>query len=101
MEAPSPVPSVTQREGYIQGSYEPGNSTRYTAVAIPTDGYLCLGWLGSIDDGWIVVSGMANKKAHLLDSSCLYPRYIAEKFDLHGPDAEMFTELLKAMIGRP
>ncbi len=93
-------PVVTYRDGYIEGFYEPGNSTRYTAVAIPTNGHLQVGSLGLVTDGWIVVSGMANRQAYLLSKHpyLLHPDYIEDKFDLHGQDAEMFTILLKAML---
>ena len=93
------VPLVEHRDSYIYGKYEPGNGTRYTAVAISTNGYLSLGWLGSVEDGWIIASGMASQKAYLITKhEYLHPDYVGEKFDLRGEDAEMFTELLKAML---
>ena len=94
-------PLIERREdGIIFGKYEPGNSTRYTALAVPMKGLVDCGWLGAIHGGWLVVSGMANCRGYLLPRGWHPdPYYVAEKFDLkNGEDIECFTRLLEAML---
>ena len=94
------VPMVVYHSHYIYGEYEPGNATRYTALAMPIDNYCNCGWLGTVLDGWLVASGMTNCKAYLVPKNIhLEVNWIGEHFDLQGEDAKMFTELLKKMLG--
>lgn len=94
------TPKVERRhDGYIYGKYEPGNGTSYQAIAVRIKGTVSCGWLGTVTDGWLVVSGMASCRGYLVPrGGFLHPSWVAEHFDLHGEDAYMFTELLRVML---
>jgi len=92
---------VTLLGGLTYGEWEPGNGTRYTALAVPIkDLPGSVGVVGRIDEGWLVVCGLTGRAYLLQKRGYLDPLYIAEKFGLVGEDIEYFTELLRKMLGR-
>ena len=96
------VPLVEHRDGYIYGKYEPGNGTSYKALAFPIKDYVDCGWMGSINGGWLIVSGLANCRGYLLPKNpYLSVGWIADHFDLVGEDARYFTRLLQKMLEAP
>ena len=83
------------------GIYEPSNSTRYSAIAVPMIGHVNCGWLGSVTNGWLVVSGMSNTRGYFMaKKGPIHISIAQEKFGLHGIDAECFTILLRSLLDR-
>ena len=94
---------VTEQGTTRIGEYEPGNGTRYTAVAIPwtSDGYLMLGALGAVEDGWLVISGNAARAFLFQKTGTLVDRYIQEKLGGLPDDYPYMGDLIRALVGRP
>jgi hypothetical protein len=94
----------TSNSDMVIGEYEPGNGTRYTALAIPwTDqDRSMLGSIGVVSDGWLVVY-CNNGRAYLLQGgkSFLTDGYIAEKFVIGREDIPYAAELIRTLTGRP
>lgn len=85
------------------GEYEPGNGTRYTAMAIRVVGKVSFGSLGSVTNGWLVVNGF-NGKAYLFQASQVQPladEYIQEKLGGLEGDYPYFGDLVRKLLGRP
>ncbi|MEE9519418.1 MAG: hypothetical protein V3V93_04045 [bacterium] len=80
--------------------YEPGNGTAYSAVAMRYRLGSC-GGLGSVDDGWVVVSGLTCK-AYLFqkDGGPLVDEYIKEKFGGLDGDYPFFGDLVRTLVDR-
>lgn len=100
MERPE-IRDVGSRE-YRYGFYEPGNMTRYTAVAIHMPGEVGLGILGVVTDGWLVVSGNTGKaylfqggKAPLLDD------YVQQHLGGLDGDYPYMGDLVRKLTDRP
>lgn len=97
-------PKVTyNRVGQLrQGVYEPGNGTRYTAIAVPIGGEVCMGVLGSVTDGWLVVSGNSGK-AYLFQGGQqpLYDDYVRKHLGGLEGDYPFMGDLMRELIARP
>lgn len=90
-------PKITVERNYIIGEYEPGNGTRYTAIAVPwtADPYLTMGSLGSVTDGWLVVSGNSGRAYLFQKYGTLTDEYIWEHL---GGDFPYFGDLIRQLI---
>ena len=97
------TPKITQvHNSCIIGEYEPGNGTRYTAVAIPwkAPADRVMGALGFVSDGWLVVSGNSGR-AYLFQRGCyLLDDDIQEILGGHPGDYPYFGDLIRSMIMR-
>lgn len=84
------------------GEYEPGNGTRYTAIAYPwtADSYLMLGALGTVTDGWLVISGNSGRAALFQKYGTLVDDYIQEKLGGGDGDYPYFGDLIRALVKR-
>jgi len=84
------------------GEYEPGNGTRYTAVAVRWDvGARLMGALGVVSHGWLVASGNSGRAALFQDHGYLVDSYIQEHLGGCPGDYPYFGNLIRAMVGRP
>ncbi len=97
------TPRIIRQGNTIIGEYEPGNGTRYTAIAVPwiTNADLMMGTLGSVADGWLVVSGNQGRAALFQKYGTLVDHYIMEKLGSGPDDYPYFGDLIRALIGRP
>jgi hypothetical protein len=81
------------------GEYEPGNGTRYTAVAVPFSHNAVMGTLGMVADGWLVAYG--NGRAHLFQrGGYLADSYLSEKLGVREGDLPWAADLIRELIGR-
>ena len=83
------------------GEYEPGNGTRYTAIAVPIshDG-APIGVMGAVSDGWLVAYGISGR-AHLFQpNGHLADDYLMEKLDVRPGDLPWAADLIRELIGR-
>ena len=97
------IPRITVVDNVFIGEYEPGNGTRYTAIAVPWTATpeQVMGRLGFVADGWLVVSGNSGR-AHLFQRyGTLSDNYIAEKLGGYGGDFPYLCTLIRRLIGRP
>ncbi len=96
-------PKITQEGNCIIGEYEPGNGTRYTAIAVPwkADPNLSMGSLGSVTEGWLVVSGNQGRSALFQKHGTLTDNYIMEKLGSGLGDYPYFGDLIRTLIMRP
>ena len=95
--------TITEQGTTRIGEYEHGNGIRYTAVAIPwtSDGYLMLGALGVVEDGWLIISGNTTR-AHLFEKNgSPVDYYIQEKLGGVPGDYPYMGDLIRALVGRP
>lgn len=94
------TPRITREGNTIIGEYEPGNGTRYTAIAVPwtADSYLTMGMLGNVTDGWLVISGNSGRAYLFQKEGTLVDEYIADHL---GGDYPYFGHLIRQMLGRP
>lgn len=84
---------------YRVGEWEPGNGTRYTAVAIPWSTPISMGHMGFVKEGWLVVYGSG--KAHLLQKvGYLADPYLAEHFGILPGDFPWAGDLIRALVDR-
>lgn len=84
------------------GEYEPGNGTRYTAIAIPWKGpSMAMGLLGEVTDGWLVTSGNSGRAALFQKYGKLVDKYIQQKLGGVDEDYPHFGDLIRRMIDRP
>ena len=82
------------------GEYEPGNGTRYTAVAVPFSHENPMNGMGIVSDGWLVAYGISGR-AHLFQSDgYLADSYLMEKLDVRPGDLPWATDLIRELIGR-
>jgi hypothetical protein len=94
---------LTENNGMLVGEYEPGNGTRYTALAIPwTDqDQLMLGGIGVVSDGWLVTYCNTGRAYLLQKKGWLTNEYLAEKFVIYREDIPYAAELIRTLTGRP
>jgi hypothetical protein len=82
------------------GEYEPGNGTRYTAVAVAYGHDQPMGVMGMVADGWLVAYGLTGR-AHLLQpNGYLADSYLAEKLGVRPGDLPWAADLIRELIGR-
>lgn len=93
---------LTQDGSNYIGEYEPGNGTRYVAVATPWNaGLIPMGQMGSISAGWLVVFGN-NGQAHLFQKGgYLTDSYVQEHLGGYPGDYPHIGHLIRALINRP
>ena len=96
-------PRITQQSNYFIGEYEPGNGTRYTAVAVPWNGgdMLLMGALGVVSNGWLVISGNSGQAYLFQNYGSLTNEYIQEKLGGYGGDYPYFGDLIRQLVERP
>ena len=96
------TPNITQTHGCIIGEYEPGNGTRYTAVAIPwkAPADRVMGALGFVSDGWLVVSGNSGRAYLFQREGYLLDYHIQEHLGGYPGDYPYFGDLIRSMIKR-
>ena len=96
-------PRITLSGSTYIGEYEPGNGTRYTAVAIPWRATpdQVMGKLGFVSDGWLVVSGNSGC-AYLFqrDGGILTDSYIMRLLGGVSGDYPYFGDLIRRLINR-
>ncbi len=91
--------TIHHEEHYRVGEWNPGNGTRYTAVAIPWTTAIQMNRMGYIETGWLVVYGSGN--AHLLQpAGHLADHYLAEHFDILPGDFPWAGDLIRALVER-
>lgn len=78
------------------------DSTHYEMLAMKIKGTFSMGTLGTVTDGWLVVSHL-NRKAYLFQpKGYLDILYVTEKLEPWSrTDAENMTKLLRQLINRP
>lgn len=96
------VKQRTRDHKVLTGTYEPGNGTRYLAMAIQIWGRYSLGALGAITDGWLVINGN-NGRAYLFQGNDqpLMDSYIKKHLGGHDSDYPHLGDLVRKLIGRP
>jgi len=81
------------------GEYEPGNGTRYTAIAVAYSHDQPMGVMGMVADGWLVAYG--NGRAHLFQrGGYLADSYLSEKLGVREGDLPWAADLIRELIGR-
>jgi len=98
------MPTITRAaDGTTRlGVWEPGNGTRYTAIAVPWHDSSQRSWnqLGSVRKGWLVVTGSG--RAYLLQEHIvLLPGYVGEKFGYNINDAYFVALLINELLRGP
>ena len=93
-------PRITLRRRVRIGEYEPGNGTRYTAVAVRWRFDVVMGAMGYVDDGWLVVSGNSGKAYLFQHTGTLLDEYIQEHLGGFNGDYPYFGDLVRKLIGR-
>ena len=82
------------------GEYEPGNGTRYTAIAVPFSHEKPMGGMGIVSDGWLVAYGLTGR-AHLFQGAgYLADGYLFEKLGVRPGDLPWAGDLIRELIGR-
>ena len=96
------TPKITQRQSCIIGEYEPGNGTRYTAVAIPWKARndQVMGVMGFVSDGWLVVSGNSGRAYLFQKDGYLVDDAVQEHLGGYPGDYPYFGDLIRSMIQR-
>ena len=96
------TPKITQTQSCTIGEYEPGNGTRYTAVAIPWMGRedQVMGALGFVSDGWLVVSGNSGRAYLFQKDGYLVDAAVQEHLGGYPGDYPYFGDLIRSMIQR-
>lgn len=100
---PDIVVKMRPGDRILTGIYEPGNGTRYMAMAVQIWGRYSLGALGAITDGWLVVNGN-NGRAYLFQGDEKQPLkdiYIREKLGGRDDDYPHLGDLVRKLTGRP
>ena len=95
------TPKITHVAPGPVGEYEPGNGTRYTAVAVwwPGPG-IAVGVLGEVTNGWLVTSGNTGRSHLFQMCGLLTDEYIREKLGGNDWDYPYFGDLVRMLIGR-
>jgi len=88
-------------DGGRLGRYIPGNGTEYWAAALPWKSRENVGALGSVDDGWLVVSGLTKKAALMAKEGYVVDSYVQEKLGGLDGDYPFFGILVRALVRRP
>ena len=92
--------TIHHETDYRVGEWEPGNGTRYTAVAIRWVTPILMNRMGYVEDGWLVVCGLTGK-AHLLQArGYLADHYLAEHFGILPGDFPWAGDLIRALVDR-
>lgn len=91
------IPEITE----IQHKKMDKDGTIYQMMAFKIPGVFSMGGLGSVEDGWLVVSHLKRRAYLFKERGELDPTYIGEKFGGSSRDAENMTILLGELIGRP
>lgn len=86
--------------GLRVGEFEPGNATRYTAVAVRWQVHKTMGAMGYIEDGWLVVSGNSGRAYLFQKRGILLDEYIQEHLGGFNGDYPYFGDLIRKLIGR-
>lgn len=96
-------PRTIRGGNLVVGEYEPGNGTRYTALAVPVwlGPAQVMGALGFVSDGWLVVSGNSGRASLLQKDGILVDAYIAKHLGGLPGDYPYFGDLIRLMVGRP
>jgi len=96
-------PKITLRGNMYIGEYEPGNGTRYTAIAIPwqADPSQVMGALGFVSDGWLVVSGNSACAYLFQRDGYLVDNHIQDHLGGYDGDYPYFGDLVRALVSRP
>ena len=82
------------------GEYEPGNGTRYTAVAVAYSHDQPMGVMGMVQSGWLVAYGLTGR-AHLFQrDGHLSDGYLEEKLGIRPGDFPWAADLIRELIGR-
>ena len=93
----------TSNSDMVIGAYEPGNGTRYTAIAMPwkDENQMILGGIGVVSDGWLVTYCNTGRAYLLQKEGWLTNEYLAEKFVIYREDIPYAAELIRTLTGRP
>ena len=96
-------PKITVEGNCIVGEYEPGNGTRYTAIAVPwTNGRdRSMGIMGCVSNGWLVVSGNSGQAYLFQKDGPLIDNYLIKKLGGYPGDYPYFGDLIRTLIMRP
>ena len=94
------TPKITQTQCYTIGEYEPGNGTRYTAVAARWQHDVVMGVMGRVSDGWLVVSGNTGKAYLFQHKGMLTDEYIQEHLGGFSGDYPYFGDLIRKLVDR-
>jgi len=83
---------------------EPGNGYRYDVVAVSVQGQLCVGILGSVTDGTLVVECFGGR-AYLwspndVAGDFVDVGYVAEKYGLRGEHAHAVAAVIAVLLDR-
>lgn len=94
---------ITRQGDMVIGEFEPGNGTRYTAIAVPWAAHsdLMMGALGALANGWLVTSGNTARSYLFQKEGALTDRYIQERLGGGPPDYPFFGDLIRQMLQRP
>lgn len=105
-----PEPTITMGQDgctrecipYLVGEYEPGNGTRYTAVAMLwTDhALLTMGRMGCVSNGWLVASGLSGRAYLFQGRGLLTDDYIMEHLGGNPGDYPYFGDLIRRLTMR-
>jgi len=87
------------------GEYEPGNGTRYTAIAVPfsqenVPDTIPMGIMGMVADGWLVAYGISGRASLFQADGYLSDSYLSEKLDIRAGDLPWAADLIRELIGR-
>ncbi len=93
-------PRITLIVGGRIGEYEPGNGTRYTAVAVRWRFDGLMGRMGCVEDGWLVVSGNSGKAYLFQHSGTLLDEYIQKHLGGFAGDYPFFGDLVRKLVER-
>ncbi len=91
---------ITQLPNGVKvGEYEPGNSTNYKAIAVPWSLHKSMNWLGTIREGWLIVSCMASQRAYLFPYPAYLPDFLIQEH-LGGSDGDYphFGDLVRKLV---
>ena len=82
------------------GEYEPGNGTRYTAIAVPFSHEKPMNGMGIVSDGWLVAYGISGRASLFQADGYLSDSYLSEKLDIRAGDLPWAADLIRELIGR-
>ena len=93
---------ITQTQYCRIGEYEPGNGTRYTAVAVPWHAAptQVMGALGYVTSGWLVVSGNSARAYLFQEGGFLLDVAIQQHLGGYEGDYPYFGDLIRALTHR-
>jgi len=86
---------------YLKGHYEPGNGTSYRAIAVRWRDAEYQQHLGTISDGWLVVSCNTGRAYLFQAHEPLADNYIREHLGGLPGDYPHFGNLIRRLINRP